>query len=580
MRIGDVPYRAISVAGTNGKGSTVHYAEAILQKAGYRVGSYTSPHLFRFNERIRVNGIPATDHELCNAFNYIEQLRDDTSLTYFEFGTLVAYRVFQQQHLDYAVLEVGMGGRLDAVNGIDADVAVITSIGIDHTEWLGPDRESIGQEKAGIFRPRCPAVYGETSPPQSVLRMARERATRLLVRERDFFVTHGGNGWNLDTPKKSFNRIPYPPLVGERQVDNAACALMALETVVPSGRLSSQVIAQGISSVKLPGRFQQLPCEPPVILDVAHNLEAVTTMTELLRQKKYTGPTYAVFSILKDKPIEPIIRASQPLIDHWFIAELECDRAASKKQLVSAFNAQGVENFTLSHSTSAAWSVIYLRFLKLEIPMTKKQDNELDFNPKHRITGAVILISLAIIFIPIILDKTQPPKEIGSLEEIPAPDLSEETNNTKVVVSSVEKLNDTSRASSSADKKAESESDKNKSVKEATAHSKPAPVPESGQTTTPSSPALTDEVKNPPSQQPDKGWVVQFGTFSNSKNATRLIEQLRQNGHKVNEEKIRLKDKNAVRIRVGPFEDKDSASKALAKIKHDIGIEGVILAYP
>lgn len=316
----------ITVGGTNGKGSSVAYLESMLLAQPYRVCTYTSPHLLRYNERIRVNGHAVADEPLCAAFEAIERVRGDVSLTYFEFGTLAALWLFRAERPDVIILEVGLGGRLDAVNLVDADVALIVSIGIDHTDWLGPDRESIGREKAGIFREGRPAVCGDPAPPASILQHAEALGLRLDCIGRDFRAERSPdtNEWNWAGRDERLDRLPLPGLVGQAQLNNAASSIAALRRL--SGRLpvSPDAIREGLVKAFLPGRFQVLPGQIPVILDVAHNAEACAALADNLSAQPCTGRTLAVFGMLRDKPAREVARVMDAHVHAWYLAELEC----------------------------------------------------------------------------------------------------------------------------------------------------------------------------------------------------------------------------------------------------------------
>ncbi|MBI3344130.1 MAG: bifunctional tetrahydrofolate synthase/dihydrofolate synthase [Gammaproteobacteria bacterium] len=345
-------YTVITVGGTNGKGSSVAMLEAVLLAAGYRVGAYSSPHLLRYNERIRVNGIEATDDELCAAFARIDEARGGISLSYFEFGTLAAFDIFHRAELDVAILEVGMGGRLDVVNLFDADAALVTTIGLDHMEWLGPDRESIAAEKARIFRPGRPAIYGEADPPQSLVAHAKEIAAPLYCFKRDFDYKTQGQDWSWWGPGRVIEALPIPGLQGGFQLQNAAAVLMTLETLAThrdvlvsreAGHrerpaqlsVSGHDIKQGLSTVNLPGRFQVSTGTDMVtrIFDVAHNPHAAAALARTLREQPCAGRTLAVFSMLADKDIASVVREMRDVVDAWYAASLSVERGSSAERV-------------------------------------------------------------------------------------------------------------------------------------------------------------------------------------------------------------------------------------------------------
>lgn len=311
----------INVAGTNGKGSSVALFTSILRCAGYRVGSYTSPHLLRYNERICINGVMATDEQICAAFSAIEHKRADVPLTYFEFGTLAALWIFAHAKLDAAVLEIGLGGRLDAVNMIDPDLALITNIGLDHTDWLGPDRESIGREKAGILRPWVPAVCADPNPPASIDQHASALGTQLMYLGRDFGLTESGTTWDWRGWDFKLAQLPKPGLAGRHQLRNAAGVIAGLRLLTEQLPVERASIEQGLLEISLPGRFEREPLGPAQrILDVAHNLESVLALAENLRQHPVRGKTIALFSALADKPTAAMVEVLLGLVDKWHFA--------------------------------------------------------------------------------------------------------------------------------------------------------------------------------------------------------------------------------------------------------------------
>lgn len=330
--------RVITVAGTNGKGSTVALLEAIYRAAGYRTGAYLSPHLLVYNERVRIMGREATDEDLIAAFAAVEAVRAGAPLTYFEFGTLAALALFARHALDVVVLEVGLGGRLDAVNAVDSDVAIVVSVGTDHADWLGPDREAIGAEKAGIFRAGRPAIVGP-DPPASVVAAAQRIGASLSVAGRDFHYERRPTQWHYRSAYGGRD-LPYPALRGSYQVDNAACAVAAVEalTALP---VSGGALRQGLVDVQLAGRFQVLPGLPLTIIDVAHNAEAGAALRATLDRQAVRGRTLAVVGMLADKPIAATLAAVAPAVDAWYVAGLDGARGAPAAQLVAALAACG-----------------------------------------------------------------------------------------------------------------------------------------------------------------------------------------------------------------------------------------------
>lgn len=346
----------ITVGGTNGKGSTCAMLESILRQAGYRVGRYTSPHLLRYNERVRIAGVESSDEAIVTAFGEIERARGDITLTYFEFGTLAALWHFVAERLDAAVLEVGLGGRLDAVNAFDADCAVVTAIDIDHVDYLGADREAIGGEKAGIFRAGRPAVCSDPSPPTRLIRHAADIGARMLRIDHDFGARAQGKHWQYWGPRGSRNALPHPALRGACQLDNAAAAITALECLRERLPVTMNDIRQGLLRVELPGRFQVIPGRPPVILDVAHNPHAARSLAANLAAMESTGRTYSVFAMLGDKDIAGVAAAVAPQIAHWFFAASDALRGASAIDVERALAAAGITAFTRCASVPEAYA--------------------------------------------------------------------------------------------------------------------------------------------------------------------------------------------------------------------------------
>jgi len=337
----------ITVAGTNGKGSTVAFIESILHQADIPVGCYTSPHLFTYNERIRVNTEQVSDEVLCDAFETIDQARGDIPLTYFEFGTLASLVVFQKLGVEVVVLEVGLGGRLDAVNVINADVSIITSIDIDHVDWLGDDIEGIAKEKAGVMRAHKPSIISMFKPPVSLLEHANQLGVPMQRLGQDYIYQQlANNTWQIKTSEFSYEDLPLPALQGGFQLQNAAAAIMAIhslnvlnDAVLP--RVQVQHIAQGLQQAKLAGRFQQLLHEPDVFVDVAHNEQSARMLQQLLSDKPVTGKTIAVVAMLSDKAVAEVVSLLEPNIDKWFSAGLDVPRGMDAKNMAQAVRGIG-----------------------------------------------------------------------------------------------------------------------------------------------------------------------------------------------------------------------------------------------
>ena len=326
--------RVITVAGTNGKGSTVAFIEAMARAAGWKVGAYTSPHLLAYNERVRIDGIDAADDALVAAFDAVEAARGEIALTYFEYGTLAALWLFQRSDLDLAVLEVGLGGRLDAVNLVDADVAVITTVDLDHQDWLGNDREAIGREKAGIARAGRPLVLGEDDPPSSVLGHAYAIGAPAIRAGCDFFFAPAEAGrWEWREIGADFD-LPSPRLAAPSQMRNAATAIAALRALPET--LPLEAFARGMADADLPGRLQRFVREGvEVVVDVAHNPQAARELHAWLREAPAASRTWAVFAALGDKDIAGIVAALGEDVDGWFLAGL--DDAGARGLDVDAF---------------------------------------------------------------------------------------------------------------------------------------------------------------------------------------------------------------------------------------------------
>ena len=331
-------YAVISVAGTNGKGSSVNMLRAILGKAGYSTGSYTSPHLLRYNERICLNGIEVTDDMLCASFDRIDRARGDISLTYFEFGTLAAFDIFQNAGVDIAILEVGLGGRLDAVNCLDADVALITTIDLDHENWLGPDRESIGREKAGIMRAGSPAVTSDPHPPQSVIEYAESIGTKVHIPGKSFSYRITGHSWQWQSGDVVYDSLPWPSLYNPQQMANAAGVLMALSVLSDRFPVNDQAIKEGLQDFNLSGRFQIVPDKAQLILDVAHNRQAASLLVKNLKGLPVKGKTHVLIGMLKDKNHHAIFDEISEVADFWHVVTLEGPRGADNKMLIDVLS--------------------------------------------------------------------------------------------------------------------------------------------------------------------------------------------------------------------------------------------------
>ena len=370
-RVGEVKKRmglqplcpVVVVAGTNGKGSVCAYLSQIYTQAGFKVGTLTSPHLLRYNERIAVNTRPVEDAAIVASFERIEAARAGISLTYFEFNTLAAVDIFIREKVDVMVLEVGLGGRLDAVNVFDADCAVVTSVDLDHQAFLGDTVEQVAFEKAGVFRSGKPAICGQTPPPESLRRHAWEIGAELLLIKRDFdFSTLENVQWsyryhpqNSDGRTRNRNALPFPALRGAYQLSNAACALTVLECLGDRLPVDIAAIKRGLLLVENPGRFQVLPGRPLTVLDVGHNPHAARALRRSLINLMFAEKRTAVFSILADKDIDGVLDIVKDQFDEWHIAPLDVPRGMTVEALVRKLSEHGIENVKVFENIEKAY---------------------------------------------------------------------------------------------------------------------------------------------------------------------------------------------------------------------------------
>lgn len=340
----------ISVAGTNGKGSVCAFLTAIYREAGFRVGTLTSPHLVRFNERIALDGVPLADEAIVVAFERIEAARGDTVLTYFEFNTLAAVDIFMREKVDVMVLEVGLGGRLDAVNAFDADVAAVVSVDVDHQAFLGDTVEAVAYEKAGIFRQGKPAICGQHPPPESLCDHAEKIGAPLLLRGRDFAARSlDDKQWSFvfhpqaaDYPERARHALPTPALRGTYQIDNAAVALTAIECLNQQLPVDIGAIKRGLLLAENHGRFQVLPGRPLRVWDVGHNPHAARALKAGLQRLPFAQKRIAVFSMLADKDMVAVLQILRDEFDEWLIAPLALPRGRSLENMLAEFAAAGV----------------------------------------------------------------------------------------------------------------------------------------------------------------------------------------------------------------------------------------------
>ena len=351
QRLGlDPEFPIIVVGGTNGKGSVCAMLESILHAAGYRVGCYTSPHLLDYNERVRISKRQASDAELCASFEQIEKVRGDIALTYFEFGTLAAMQCFISHEVEVAILEVGLGGRLDAVNVFDSVCAVVCSIDIDHTEYLGETREKIAYEKAGIFRADKVAVYGDLDMPDAIATQAQQIGARLWRLGKEFSFKAGDLQWDFQGIDKR-SSLPFPALRGAYQLNNASTVLAVLEALKEPLPVSQAAVRRGLTEVELPGRFQVLPGKPLRILDVAHNPHAARALAKTLSSMPPSPKTYAVCAMLKDKDMAGVVRELIWQVDIWLLAGIDAPRGATAEELATVVRQEIVEGEVLSFAS-------------------------------------------------------------------------------------------------------------------------------------------------------------------------------------------------------------------------------------
>ena len=348
-------YSVIAVAGTNGKGSAVEMLTAIYAQTDLLVGTYTSPHLVSYTERVQVNRQAVAESEFCAAFEKIERARTDIPLTYFEFGTLAALLIFERRGVRIAFLEVGMGGRLDAVNAVDPSASLITSVAIDHEPWLGSDRETIAAEKAGIMRPLRPFICAEPNPPAVIARQAAEIGATLYQLEQHFSYISHGNLWSWIGPGVEFERLPIPQMIGPYQLQNAAGALMVVTALRQSAKVSHSQISHGLSSARLHGRFEVIQEKPMIVLDVAHNLAAVEQLRVNLEAYSVAGRTLAVCGMLKDKPAAEIAVLLNPLIDVWYLGSVMDPRGCSAEELAMSIRTKATKPVLTHDSVLSAY---------------------------------------------------------------------------------------------------------------------------------------------------------------------------------------------------------------------------------
>ena len=323
----------ILVGGTNGKGSTCAFIESILNESNLKVGCYTSPHFINFNERIRINKKEANDNKIVDALNYLENKRENISLTYFELTTLAAVEVFIKEKVDIAILEVGLGGRLDAVNIFNPMMSIITSVSLDHQNYLGDTVEAIAYEKAGIFRSKKPAIINYKNPASSLVAIAKKLGSCINTLNKDYKIINTNSNLRYESDISIYNSLPFPKIKGNHQVLNLAGALRCIDFIKDFSSISEQEVIKGINHAHIKGRFEIINTKPFVVTDVAHNQEASINLASNFSEKKLTGKTIAVFSIMADKDIQAVVEPFIDIVDEWYITKIQSERSASMEQI-------------------------------------------------------------------------------------------------------------------------------------------------------------------------------------------------------------------------------------------------------
>ena len=355
----DVPKVAkkiITVAGTNGKGSTVSFLESILCKNNLNVGTFTSPHILKYNERIKINGKDIDDESLLNVFELIDQKRGNTTLTYFEFATLSAFYLFSKADLDVVVLEVGLGGRLDATNIIDSDISIITSIGIDHTEFLGDTIDSIALEKAGVMRPFKKCIFAQENPPSVLYKYSKNKSVNLLTHNNDYTVNRYSGSWSIVSKAIEIHDIPNLKMIGDYQYNYAAASVIALNNILPEALLDKELLRSALCATTIPGRFQYLHRSPDIILDVAHNEDAAKSLATNIKRLGYKN-IHVVLGILADKDVYSIVKPFSLLVDHWHIGTISSERGMNAEEIKFRIKSLFKNKFSIEtyNSVSAAY---------------------------------------------------------------------------------------------------------------------------------------------------------------------------------------------------------------------------------
>ena len=356
LDVAKIAKKIITVAGTNGKGSTVSFLESILCKNNINVGTFTSPHILKYNERIKINGKEIDDESLLNVFELIDQKRGNTTLTYFEFATLSAFYLFSKADLDVVVLEVGLGGRLDATNIIDSDVSIITSIGIDHTEFLGDTIDSIALEKAGVMRPFKKCIFAQEKPPSVLYKYSKNRSVNLLTHNNDYTVNRYSDSWSIVSKAMEIHDIPNLKMIGDYQYNYATASVIALNDILPEALSDQELLKNALCDTLIPGRFQYLQHSPDIILDVAHNEDAAKSLATNIKRLGYKK-IHVVLGILADKDVYSIVKPFSLLVDHWHIGTISSERGMNAEEIKFRIKSLFKNKFSIEtyNSISAAY---------------------------------------------------------------------------------------------------------------------------------------------------------------------------------------------------------------------------------
>jgi len=356
LKLTTPPFLVITVAGTNGKGSSVAMFESILSHAGFRVGAYTSPHFLRYNERVRINQLQVSNDLLCEAFEKVESSRNNTSLSFFEYGTLAALSIFIKEQVEIAILEVGLGGRLDAVNILDNDLSVLTSISLDHTDWLGEDREAIAFEKSGIMRSGKPAICIDRNPPKIIANVAKEKNVSLYQIGEDFDFRQKSKSWVFIDNDDCEHELPYPNILGRVQLHNACGVLMGIKLLELPRELKRNAYAEGLKNISILGRFQTIKGDVETLLDIAHNQESAMVLSENLSDLRKNKTLHAVFAVLADKDVASILNELGGLFSSWHISKPANARGLSAEALADNMKKRHINNV---HSYATVTSAYY-----------------------------------------------------------------------------------------------------------------------------------------------------------------------------------------------------------------------------